>query len=557
MATISQRQIPVLKKNRSRKGSNLIISRNFDTGRVNYRRFYKEEGVTFKVSLDIEKEQNVIVLLHSNISGEWKDYPFERKGVQEFELYLKGKKTGTSQFKVRFSLNDGKTFFWDNVPHSSLFIDPQSLKNLKMYTLIPTVTGHIGNWIDELYRIKSMGFNSIHLLPLTFLDSSESPYSAKRLFSIDDSYLNPNDQRGEWEQFEDFILVAQELELKLCFDIVLNHVGVTSDIVKDASTWIITDVKEKDGLKRAGCWDHSDWVSWRDIVLLEYDHPNKKIKKEIWDHMSDYLLFWAHYASHTDGIVRLDNLHSTNREFLEYVIQKVKTEYPELIIFAELFTDMQTLEKMVYYNEINLLLATPWVAPFAHDFRHFISNLHSNEKQIKYLFPLNSHDSKTPAHLYGGANSLIPRYAASVFMGTGQVGLVQGVEFGAPQKINFIGRQKYIKMDHTTWGEDYSYVIKDFHDLFDRFDLFQQGGNLTFIDGGHGAILGAVRISENEKILILINFDMQNKQKIKIDRECFSSSRSLNPLWGSVDEYQLDDKNQFFLNAGEVLLYSF
>ena len=122
-----------------------------------------------------------------------------------------------------------------------------------MYTLIPAVSGTISDWIDMLPHIAGLGFNAIHILPMTSLDVSESPYSAYDLFSIDSAYNGHNNRDG-FTLFEKFVEKAQELGIRLCFDLVLNHIGIRSKMAHMCPEWIVPDKSEKDGLKRSGCW---------------------------------------------------------------------------------------------------------------------------------------------------------------------------------------------------------------------------------------------------------------------------------------------------------------
>ncbi len=508
--------------------------------------------MSLKVQLSTGTSE-LLVLLNSNLSGEWADYPFQKTGEQEYSLELQCKQPGAYHAKVKYSQTQGTTWHFDNIPHSSIMIDPVESKQLRLYTLIPTISGHINHWIEALHRIKKMGFNAVHLLPVTAMDTSESPYAAADLFDIDQSYAIPDDPRPLLEQFESFVKEAKELGIKLCFDVVLNHVGVTSKISVNCPDWIASDSNEPDGLKRAGCWNQMNWVTWQDLVLVKYDHPSKSIRREIWDYMLHYLLFWAKYAHYTGGMIRLDNLHSTNRDFLDFAISKMRSELPNLTIFAELFTDRQTTQRMVFFHELNLLLATPWTHPYAEQFRQQLSSIHSVTK-VRFLLPVTSHDSGSPAQEYGSPKAAVSRYAACALLGGGHTGFVQGAEFGVPQKLSFIGRSPLVEMQATTWGHDYSEQIRALNEFLENFELFSQTGNIQFIDNNHSAVLAAIRYGKDLKpcFLVLISFDAQTTQTISISfggsvlknrtlllRNCFSQAQPPS-LLDSVYSFTLD-----------------
>ncbi|WP_223275937.1 hypothetical protein [Algoriphagus aquimarinus] len=56
-------------------------------------------------------------------------------------------------------------------------MDPPQVDALTLYTFILTVSGTIDDLKADLKRIKAMGFTAIHLLPITVMDTSVSPYS--------------------------------------------------------------------------------------------------------------------------------------------------------------------------------------------------------------------------------------------------------------------------------------------------------------------------------------------------------------------------------------------
>ena len=70
----------------------------------------------------------------------------------------------------------------------------------------------------------------------------------------------------------------KRLNISLCFDLVLNHVGVNSTMAQRAPDWIIPDLDEKDGFMRARYWSGNDWCTWNDLVLINYEHPSEEIR---------------------------------------------------------------------------------------------------------------------------------------------------------------------------------------------------------------------------------------------------------------------------------------
>lgn len=556
---ILRRNIPELRSKKIRKGLRSIKSRSYPVGEDSYLRCFIDELLPLKIEFQFT-EPNMMVRLSTDVSGQWEDLDFLRQEDSSFTIDLKFKKSGIFRFKVQFSYNQGQTWFWDSVPHTYIYVDPANFRKLKIYTLIPTVSGNFSDWKSELSRIKEMGFDAVHLLPVTALDISESPYSAHDLFSLDYSYNIPGDLRDPLDQWEDFVIEAKRLGIRLCLDIVLNHIGITSKMALLCPDWLATDSSEADSLKRAGCWHGMEWIKWNDLALIKYDHPNKLVKNELWHYMLQYVLFWSHYASFTGGMIRLDNLHSSDQDFLHYLITILKKEYPELVIFAELFTDQNTTSRMVYDYNLNLLMATPWTHPYAGQIREYLNHVHRSYSHLRYLIPLNSHDSRSAVAEYGGASVTVARYAVYSLLGTGHTGVTQGSEFGFKEKIHFIGRQK--RIEYSTCEHNFSKEFRIINDLLEHFSVFQTGSNLLFVDQNHGAAVAGFRFNKEKPstgFLVIASLDPTGTHELHLNLEPLGTEILGKKLFDLIDKEELYIDNlykQIRLGPGEVMIFS-
>jgi glycosidase len=225
--------------------------------------------------------------LNSNNGNAWDTVPFVRDDERTLTCRVKPKRPGLHSFRAEFSLDKGVTWLRDTVPDAWVLIDPPQVDGLRLYTLIPTVSGTVADWKADLKRIRDMGFNAVHLLPVTTLDTSESPYAARDLFDIDHSYLVERARQDGLSQLEEYIAEARALNIRLCFDLVLNHVGIHSAMARRAPDWIMPDQNQPDGFRRAKYWSAQGWRSWNDLILINYEHPSEAIRSEIWAYMTD------------------------------------------------------------------------------------------------------------------------------------------------------------------------------------------------------------------------------------------------------------------------------
>jgi hypothetical protein len=528
-------KIPELKSRNMRIGKEGLFRRSFSVVPGDFCRIYQNDDLQLQVEFQRE-ETRARVCLYTNIdctNDEWRELEFRKEKNRVYSLSYKVRRCGSYQFKLKYSLDDGKNWYWDRMPFSQVIVDPESLKDIRMYTLIPSVSGAISDWIDLLPHIAGLGFNAVHLLPITSLDFSESPYSAYDLFSIDKAYRGEEDEESHgFATFEKFVEKSRELGIRLCFDLALNHVGFRSRMVKMCPEWIVPDNNEKDGLKRAGCWHMNAWLKWEDLVKVYYDHPHPEIRGDIWDYMKEYSLFWSHFAYLTGGMIRLDNLHSSHEGFITNLLEELRSAYPDLVIMAEFFTDSNTILKKAAEWQIDLYLANQWEYSYAADLRNYLGYIHNIGRKVRFYLPITTHDTGVPAQLFGASEAAVPRYAVTALMGTGKTGIVQGTEYGYPEKINFIGRGKKV-----TFQENLNIArgLRHINRILAESSVFHQDGNLEFVDGNHGAVLGVLRRpdSENEAgYLVFSNLDIHNGYTLGVD---------LSSLIKNTDRIQMDD----------------
>jgi len=507
------------------------LTRSFPSGREHFFRINQGEDLPLSVTFR-HPHKNVSVVAFTNINNgedDWYEMPFTPSDSHKYSLNIKCAKPGRYSFRIKYTL-DGCKWLWDCVPYSYIMVDPSLYSTIKTYTLIGSSAGHIGEWTLMLPHIRRLECNVLHLLPVTKLGISKAPYAASDLFSLDPAYLDPSSRDDGITQFDGFIDAAAKQGLRVCIDLVFNHVSSDSNIVELCPDWIQADETEPDGFRRAGWSAGETWHKWENLVLLDYDHPVKKTRNALWEYMRQYGLFWAQFAARTKGMIRLDNLHSSNHKFMHYVLTEIRKTYPELTIFAELFTDTATSSALVWNYGLDLMLATPWEHHFVPQLRRYIENIHCRDKQTPHILPITSHDSRTPAEEFGNVQSTIPRYLISALMGCGATGLVQGVEYGLSKKISLVGINP--PPDYHT-GHDFTGFITKVNRIMDKYKVFQTGGNMIFIDDEHEAIMAAYRFddtSNEQDFIVLGNLDISNQQRISINLDHHIPNRKIHSL---------------------------
>ena len=530
---VSHRPVPKLPRVPRALSIAKDLQRSYPTGKLEYSRAFVGKPMELSICsgepLPAEAKARLVTSINATPEAEWIELPFERQDDRTLTCRIVPQKPGLFSFWAVFSLDGGQTWNHDPIPDAWVLVDPAQVDQMRLYTLIPNVSGPISEWSSHLERIKAMGFDTVHLLPLTTLDTSHSPYSAKDLFSVDPSYLTRGPRGGAptgdgLEELSRFVDTAKSLGIRLCFDLVLNHVGVDSNIARRAPEWIMPDQSAADGLRRARYWCDKGWLPWNDLVMIDYEHPSQRIREDIWDYMTEYALFWAHYANETKGFVRFDNLHSSDKGFVDSVSAALRSTYPDVGIIAEYFTDARTLLSTIPQWNLNLILATPWDSRFVPQLREYLKYMHSVSEHVRFFMPITSHDSGTPAQEFGGVESTIPRYVAAALLGTGATGITQGVEFGVKEKINFIGPQPRLNV---TGEPMFGSFLRRVNEVLVNEPIFRTGENCYFVDNWNEAIIAAFRKGKRSGevgCLVACNFDIGHPHDLEMDLSPFLPS---------------------------------
>lgn len=494
-----------------------VIERNFNGGWQSPVRLYSDQILRFVVHFD-QNDLPDEVVAYTNLykSSAYEQLPMESLGEGKYVCAPDCIKSGAFGLRIKWKKND--KWFWDRFPPTRILIDPANLKQICAYTLIPRASGDIRQWRGWLEHAKNLGFNAVHLLPITQPGSSGSPYAASDLFAIDHDVLTIEGHRAPWAEWSQFVDYSASIGIRLCIDLVLNHVSTDSQLCKSRPELFVPDPSEKNGVKRAGWWAGDNWNKWDDLALLHYQHPDVEKRLEIWEIMRDYAVLWAEAAHLTGGFLRLDNFHSSDPSFIRYLLLSLRRKYPELGIYTEFFAPPAIVARKSLRLGVNLQLATPWEEKFVPGLRNLFRYLHSEYPKQRFFTPITSHDSGSPAQEFGVSASIYPRYALSVLGGMGVSGMVQGVEFGLKEKLGFLPQAREAEIH----GEnDYGEYIRKINTLFFNYErFFSLAKNMQFVDGDHHAVMAFFRTCREDSVhpfFVVLNFDTHHWQSVTLN----------------------------------------
>ncbi len=460
-----------------------------------------------------------VALLYAPIEREqhWQAEPLTRSG-NSWRVCAALPQRGPWLARLVYT-RDGRVWRSEREEWMTILVDPPSVGDLRVYTLIPRLSGPYSAWPGWFEKAAAMGFNAVHILPVTPAAYSHSPYAPSEHENAEALYCDPADPRPALAQWEDVVAAAGRLGLRLIMDLVLNHVGIGGRVAAAHPEWLTCDPGEPDGVMRAGWSDGRTRHTWRDLALLRYDHPHPALRQALWEHMAGYARFWSRYAAATNGLIRLDNLHGSDPAFVVWLLARLRHEFPTVGLWGEMFATHDVIVRRTPEYGIDLLLATPWEHRFVPQLRAYLQHLRAHSPALRHLAPVLSHDSGGIAEEFGGLSATLPRYVLAALFTDGRTGLVQGVETGMLQRPSFIGEPLRTPPDFG--AADFRAPITRINRLLAREAIFREAGTLRFVDDDHEAIIAAVRTDEQgaPRFLMLCNLDGLHAQTLAVDTQ--------------------------------------
>ncbi len=175
------------------------------------------------------------------------------------------------------------------------------------------VNGDLLGVIQDLDRIKDLGFDSIYLSPI-FRSNSSHGYDVIDYFSIA-SHL------GTMQDFKLLVDEVQKRSMKLMLDVVLNHVSKDFDlstIPREYNPKFESPKtrEERDWAKHFSFWDNDDSETRR--------------------FLTDVCKFWIDRG--VSGL-RMDYVRGASRDFWRYVYEELKSYDEDVFILGESWND--------------------------------------------------------------------------------------------------------------------------------------------------------------------------------------------------------------------------
>lgn len=404
---------------------------------------------------------------------------------------------------------------------------------------------------DCLPRIddaKRMGFNVIYFPPIHPIGltnrkgrnnsvTSEPgepgvPYAIGNRYAVCPNGGGHKDVEPSLGTLEDFAWLEQEIRargMELALDFAINC-SPDHPYVHEHPEWFY---KRPDGTIK---YAENPPKKYEDIYPLNFRCANWR---ELWDEMTSIILFWAERGVR---IFRVDNPHTKPVPFWEYLITKVRAQFPDAIFLSEAFTKpkmMKALAKAGFSQSYTYFTWRTTKADFTEYFSEltqtsmrdfFRGNLWPNTPDI---LPLHLQDGGRPAFL---VRALLAATLSSVY------GIYSGFELcenaALPGREEYLDSEKY-QLKERDW--DAPGNIKDW---ITRLNTIRRENralhfyeNLQFYHADNDSILfyGKATPAGDNIILVVVNLDPFRRQHSMIDvpLEAFGANEG--------DEYEMHD----------------
>jgi starch synthase (maltosyl-transferring) len=281
--------------------------------------------------------------------------------------------------------------------------------------------------------------------------------------------------------------------------------------------------------------EHPQWFRWRPDGTVQYaENPPKKYQdvlainfenedwKALWEELKSVVTYWIDKGVF---VFRVDNPHTKPLAFWRWLINEIKSEYPDVIFLAEAFTRPKVMYRLAKVGFTQSYTYFTW-RNTKHEFIDYLSELTLTEPKNYFRpnFWPNTPDI-LPEHLqFGGPQAFIIRLllATTLSSNYGIYGPVfeSQLSEAVSDKDEYIDSEKY-EIHH--WDRSQSNPLKSLIQRMNRIrrnvKALQHTNNIRFIPCNNEQILAFLKLDPEkiEHVLVVINLDVHHDHNGFID----------------------------------------
>lgn len=420
------------------------------------------------------------------------------------------------------------------------------------YAVIPR-SGTFRDLIRELdFIMGTLRFRIVQLLPVFPVPTTYarmgrfgSPFAALDFTQVDPAYAEFDRKTTPLEQFRELVDAVHARAGRLFIDIPVNHTGWASRLQVEHPEWF-TRGKDRT-FESPGAWG----VTWEDLSQLDYS------RKELWAHIADVFLFWCRQG--VDGF-RCDAGYMLPYPAWEYVVAKVRTQYPDTVFFLEgLGGKLEVVESLLDGANLDWAYSELFQVYDRGAIESYFPGCQAvSLSRGPYVHYAETHDNSRLAarsKVYARMRTAL----SALFSDSGAFGITCGLEWFADEKIDVHGATSL------NWGAPDNQVewVARLNAVLSTHPAFRPGTQLRLIEKGHGNCLALLRTPVSgsaDAALVLVNLDEHAATDVRWDATEFAQSGGRPPvdlLTGRPVSAELENVHGLCrLGPGEVLCLS-
>lgn len=399
--------------------------------------------------------------------------------------------------------------------------------NIRQYTPEGTINAFVGH----LPRLKEMGVGILWLMPITPISVAKrqgswgSYYAASSYIDIDEHYGTPAD-------FENFVVKAHEMGMKVIIDWVANHTGYDHQWTTKFPGFYHKD--ESGGF--------TGLHGWIDVIDLNYTIPAMRAE------MIGSMKHWIRKFD-IDGF-RCDMARTVPLDFwlgaraecdmlkpLLWLAECEVFDYHEVFDITYGWEAMRALDKYFSTGEVTLEQVKDILKKYAQ----------YPAGALKLLFTSN-HDENT---YYGTEYEKYGTSAKAVAVFTctwpGIPLIYSGQELPNKKRLSFFEKDEIEWHSNVALHEFYQTLFKL---RFENKGL-QAGASVLILQSGHAHVLAYLCRKENDKILVILNL---GKEKAAFELDHPAISGDYIELFQNK-KFSLQRKQKYSFEAGEFKVF--
>jgi glycosidase len=392
--------------------------------------------------------------------------------------------------------------------------EPKDVVLYEINTRAFSAEGDFQGVIDRLDNIKSLGINTIWLMPIHPVGQEKSAGGLGSPYAVQ-NYLEVNPEFGNLAKLRELVDEAHERDIAVIIDWVANHTAWDNPWLKDKS-WYTQDTN--------GNIIIPPGTNWQDVAELNF---NSMAMRKAMIHAMKY---WVLEAN-VDGF-RCDAVDFVPTDFWTQAIDQLNAiQGRDLILLAEggkadnFTAGFQMNYAWDFYNNLKDVYGKGKSASS-------IFTTHMNEYnaipagKVKLRYTTNHDESAweaTPVEFFNGHDGALSASVITIF--TSAVPLVYGSqEVGRSEKLAFFTR------DPINWSEN-EQMLEDYEKMFEVYHQSEAfvDGTLQYFDDANVAAFK--RVLAEEEYLILVN--VRNEAKMYTLDATLKNSTWANVLNGS------------------------